>query len=169
MVIHRLGFVKVPAIYHNGKADCGVKAHQIDVGKFLPVRQNQHRVGVLGRRINICGIAKLRRGRHHCFGALHGRRIVRRHRGARVQQPLDDVDSRRLSNIVGIALESQAQRRQPLAAQRPQRREYLVEEDLPLRFVDLAHLVEKLKIHAPLLGNPVERGHVLWKAGASVT
>ncbi len=51
----------------------------------------------------------------------------------------------RLANIVGVALEGQAQGGQPLAAQGPQRGAHLVEEDFPLGIVDLADLLSSWK------------------------
>ncbi len=78
------------------------------------------------------------------------------------------VDGRRLANVVGIALEGQAEGGQPLAAQSPQRRAHLVEEDIPLGFVDLANFLEQLKIHALLLRHPVESGHILRETGTAV-
>jgi len=73
----------------------------------------------------------------------------------------------RMSSV--LALEGQAQCGQPLAAQCPQCGAHLVEEDILLRFVDLAHFFEQLKIHAPFLRHPVERGHVLRETGAAIS
>ena len=57
---------------------------------------------------------------------------------------------------------------QLLAAQRPQRRAHLVEEDFLLGGVDLAHLFEQLEIDALLLRDPVKGRHILGEAGAAV-
>src|ERR1700678_3806885 len=91
-----------------------------------------------------------------------------RDRSSSLEQLLDHHDGRRVANVIRVAFQRQAQRCKTLAAQGPQRGQNFVEEDVPLGFIDLANLLEQLKIHALLLSNPVKRGHIFGEARAAV-
>ena len=168
MIEHLLRLVKVASVNHDGEADNFLEACQVDLAKLLPVGQDQERVGVLGRVVNVLRIAKFLRWRHRRPGVFHGGRIIGRNQGASIDEFPDYFDGGRLANVIGIALERESKRRQPFAAQGPQRRAHLVEEDLPLGFVDLAHLVQQLEVDPLLLRYPVKRSHILGKARPAI-
>jgi hypothetical protein len=96
-----------------GKRTAWLSRTRSMIGKLLPVGQDQHRVGVFGRFVD-AGRSAFLRGRQHFLGALHGGRIVGRDGCAGFEQLLDHVDGGRLANIVGVALEGQAEGRQRL-------------------------------------------------------
>jgi hypothetical protein len=72
----------------------------------------------------------------------------------------------RISSVPPLNASPRAASRLPRRVHK--RREHLVEEDILLSLVDLVNLLEELEVDALLLSNPVEGGHVLWKAGPAI-
>ena len=108
-----------------------------------------------------------RGGRASC-GALHGGGIVGGDGAAFGEQHLDQVDGGRFADVVGLALEGEAEDAEALAAQGPEGGANLGEEALLLLDVDLLDFGEQVEVDAELLGDRAEGGDVLGKAGAAV-
>src|ERR1035441_7610148 len=103
MVQHLLWLGKVAAVNHDGKLYRLVEPHQIDVGEFLPVGQNQYRVCILGCLVEVSGVDHSVRWRQHCLGTLPGGGIVGCDSSSRVQKFLVDFDGRWLGRSVQSA------------------------------------------------------------------
>ena len=121
-----------------------------------------------GGGVGVFDIAELRAGGQFLLGALHGGGIVGGDGAAFGQQHLDEVDGGRFADVVGLALEGEAEHAEALAAQRPQGGADLGEEALLLLGVDLFDLGEQAEVDAELLGDGAEGGDILGEAGAAV-
>ncbi len=80
----------------------------------------------------------------------------------------DEFDGGRFADVVGLALEGEAEDAEPLAAQGPEGGAHLAEEALLLLGVDLLDFGEEAEVDAELLGDGAEGGDVLGEAGAAV-
>ena len=77
-------------------------------------------------------------------------------------------ERRRFANVVGAALESQAQHAEVLAAQGPQRAAHFAQETVALIFVDAHDFIEQAELVAALARDGAKRHHIFRKAGPAV-
>ena len=121
-----------------------------------------------GGGIGVLGVLKLGAGGKFGLGALHGGGVVGDDGAALGEQHLDQVDGGRFADVVGFALEGEAEDGKAFSAQRPEGGADLGEEALLLLGVDLLHLGEEVEVDAELVGDGAEGGDVLGEAGTSV-
>ena len=99
----------------------------------------------------------------------HGLGVVGAHAGAPLQQAVDDVQCRRLADVVGVGLEGQSPQGDGLALQvAAEVAVHLVHQHLLLAVVDAHHGVEDAEVVAELAGGHGQGLHVLREAGAPV-
>ena len=121
-----------------------------------------------GRGVGVFGVLQLRAGGKFGLGALDGGWVVGGDGAAFGEQHLDHVDGGGLADVVGLALEGEAEDGEMFSAQRPEGGANLGEEALLLFGVDLFDLGEEAEVDAELLGDGAEGGDVLGEAGATV-
>ena len=95
-------------------------------------------------------------------------RVVGAHGGALVDEAPGEDDRGRLTQIVGLRLEGEAEKRHRRAAELAETAGELAEHAAFLQGVDLDHGVEQLEVVAAVAGELLERLHVLREAGAAV-
>ena len=122
-----------------------------------------------GCGVGVLGVLKLRAGGKFGLGALDGGWVVGGDGAAFGEQHLDQVDGGGFADVVGLALEGEAEDGEAFSAQRPEGGADLGEEALLLLGVDLFHLGEEVEVDAELVGDGAEGSDVLGEAGASVT
>ena len=91
---------------------------------------------------------------------MHRGWVKSRDKTALCKKHLDELDGRRLANIVRLPLESKSKNRETLAAQCPQSRPNLCKEPLALRDIDLLNLGKQREVDTHLLGYRTEGSHV---------
>ena len=94
--------------------------------------------------------------------------VVGAHPGAFLLQALDDVDRRRLPDVVGVGLIGEPENRDHLVTQPAEHFAELLDEERPLVDVDLHDGIEQLRVIAKRFGHPRQRLDVLGETGASV-
>jgi len=85
-----------------------------------------------------------------------------------LHQRLHDEDGRGFANVVGAALEGEAEDAETLAAKRPQGAADFLEEAIALIFVDAHDFIEQTEIVAAFAGHGAEGHHIFREAGAAV-
>ena len=81
---------------------------------------------------------------------------------------LNDGDGWRFADVVGIALESQAENTELLPAQGPKRTSDFLQKPPALFDVNVHHLGEQSEVVIALGGDGVKSLHVFWEAGTAV-
>src|ERR1017187_3549890 len=115
---HHFGIVQVASINDDGILEFLAEAVEIEVGEFLPLREDEQSVGAVGRLVS--GVGEGDVGRDYFLGALHGGWIVGGDLTALLQERLHKKECGRFADIVGTSLESEAEHAEVLAAQRPE-------------------------------------------------
>ena len=149
-----------------GYFSCLKHAIQIESGELLPLGQNQKSIGVAGGFVGI--VHELGARVQDLARPLRRRRIVGRNLAAFLQQRLHQQNGGRFADIVGAALESQAQHAQTLAAQRPQRGAHFAQEALALVLVDAHDFIQQPELVSALPRHRAEGHQVLGKARSAV-
>ena len=99
---------------------------------------------------------------------LHGGRIVGGDLAALLQKRLHQEQRRRFADVVGAALEGEAEHAEILAAQRPERAANFAQKALALIFVDAHDFIEQAEVVAGFASHGAEGHHVFGKAGSAV-
>jgi len=115
---HHFGIIQVAAVDHDGIFEFIVEAAEIEIGKLFPLGEDQQGVGAGSGFVGGAGVFEV--GIHHFLGAIHGGGIVGGDLAAFLHQRLHDEDGRGFANVVGAALEGEAEDAETLAAKRPQ-------------------------------------------------
>jgi len=169
MFDHVVRIVQVAAIDDDGVAKSLVEALEVERSELRPIREDEEGVGVFSGFVCVAGVAEIGSCGKNLLGTLHGGGVEGNDRTTLGEEHLDEFNCRRLADIVGFALEGEAEDAEPLAAKGPQSRTYLAEEPLLLLDVDLFDFCEEVEVDAQLLCYGAEGGYVLGEAGTAVT
>jgi len=104
---HDFGIVQVAPVNHDGILHLLAEAVEIEVGEFLPLGEDQQSVGAAGRLVS--RVSERDAGRHYFPGSLHGSGIVGCDLTALLQERLHKEECRGFADVVGPALEGEAE------------------------------------------------------------
>ena len=163
---HHFGIIQVAAIDHDGILEFAIEAIEIEVGEFLPLGKDQQGVGAGGGFVGGAGIFEI--AVHGFLSAFHGGGIVGGDLAAFLQQSLHQEKSGRFANVVGAALEGEAEHAEVLAAKRPQGAAHFAQKAIALIFVDAHDFIEQAEVITALACNGAKGHHVFREAGTAV-
>ena len=165
---HKQWIVQIASVDNNWIAKGFIDAVKIQSGELRPVGQNKKCIHVLGRGIGTVGISQVGAGRQDFSAALDGCGIERDDGATFGEQHFDEVDRRRLANIVGLTFEGQAKNTEAFTAERPKRGPDFAEKARLLLDIDLLDLSEQAEVDAELFGDGAKRGDIFRKTGATI-
>src|SRR5216684_4061905 len=159
---HRV--VDVAPIHDHRPAHRSLQAPHVEMAKLVPLRDHDQRVCARGQ--TICVLRVLDR-RQLDARALHRRRVVGAHMRAGGKQDPGDVQARRLSEVVGVGLEGQAEQPDDFLVELLEAVTQLVDHEHPLVTVDVHDCVEQLGVIVETLSERRQRLDIFRKTRAA--
>ncbi len=169
MFDHDIWIVEVAAIEDDGITKRLVEPVEIEGGEGGPVGEDEEGVSVVGRGIRAVDVAEIGTGGKSLLSALDGCGIVGSDGAALGEEHLDEVNCRRLADVVGLTFEGEAENADALAAKIPEGRADFVEEAPLLLAIYLFDFGEEIEVDTHLLGDGTEGGDILGKTGSAIT
>ena len=133
-------------------------AAQIEIGKFLPLREDQQRVGAFHGSISIGGI--FNSAAQNLPRPIHCGRIKSCYMALFFKQLLDHIDRRRFAHIVRAILEGQSKHGQFFTFNCSQRAADLADKPYTLLVVDSFDFIEQRKFESEFVRHRAKCGHV---------
>ena len=148
MLLHGYWVEEVASIDDDGVSHGGVEALEVEGGELSPVGEDEQGVYVGGRGVGVFCVLKLRAGGKLLLGALDGGGVVGDDGASFGEQHLDQINGGGLADVVGFALEGEAEDGEAFATQGPEGGADLGEESLLLFGVDFFDLGEEAEVDA---------------------
>src|SRR5271168_4837549 len=161
---HDIGIVEVATINDDGITKGLVEPVDIQGGEFGPIGQDEQSVGVVRCSISIGHVTEIGTGGKDLLGALDRCGVIGGDGTTFRKQHFDDIDRRRLPNVIGLPFEGKAEDADTFAAEGPQGGADFIEEALFLLTVDFLDFGEEIEVDAQLLCDGTKGSYVLGKA-----
>ena len=120
VLCHDLGITKIATIDNDGIAKGLLKAIKIEGTEFPPVGENEQTIGVFGGGVGIAHVREIGAGWKDFLSAFDCRRVIGSDGAAFGKKHLDYIDGRRLTDVIGLTLEGQAENADAFSSESPQ-------------------------------------------------
>src|ERR1700674_1274177 len=157
--------VNVAPVDHDRLPHGALEAAQVEIAKLVPLCDHDDRIGAGGRLVSAIHVLDFRQD---AARSLHRRGAISPHRLACRQEDLGDLDAWRLSKVVRVRLESQAEKPDHSPRQHLETFPQLVDDEHALVTVDGHDRVKKLWVIVEPLGEGRQRLDIFGKARAAV-
>lgn len=161
-------FINISSVEHRGLFHQAFRHFPVGHAELLPLGDEHQGVGIDQGVVGVLGVVD--GVAQPPAGFVHGDGVVGLHRGAGMEQLVDEHERGGLAHVVGLGLERKAPEGDGLAAQVTLvMAAELVEEDFFLPLVDRLHGLEHLQVVSRFLCRLHQRLHVFGETAAAVS